>query len=528
MSIIITSTSDKQEYKNKNLINIGTNAKCDFVIELKYDLIFSVQYNEEKNIFQVTNNFKNSNILYKGKQFQKILIEEGICRITFKDSDEFIEIKADNADGRVSLTDEELKDLYGEDSLSEARVKIEKTREPIEKARVAIMKQISYPITELKSKIKSVWRTSLVLHIALFFSALLSSFALANYLMGLTVQESARHVYLSTNIQVWIAYTFIVFGICMMLKQGVYLLYNERLVKNTTAVSKMAKHFMLWISSIFIVGIYAVNIIYYSVMSEFFGFALFITMFFIGAMTALAIACGYFKANSAAYGLMLHQYEFREDFEAVLKAYRIWIERYANSQTSVKIRNIKDKLFSLQVKSGIELLAGILTAPFLAYGVSNTLAMCFPEAAGWVRISGLRFSPVFLVLATSLIIFAFFAFVNAFVVSKKIQASQVIKQDGFSDFLHHGVSIYGIEGVRKLESDFKLYMGIACSIIFIEFMMNISYFLTENGEEIKGVFLSFVAALVPTALLIAETLMLASTKFDIHVCDEFIAKLDKE
>ena len=70
----------------------------------------------------------------------------------------------------------------------------------------------------------------------------------------------------------------------------------------------------------------------------------------------------------------------------------------------------------LQLKSIGEIFLGILTAPFLAYGVSNTLAMCFPEAAGWIRISGLRISPVFLVLATFMIIFAFFAFVNAFFV----------------------------------------------------------------------------------------------------------------
>ena len=70
------------------------------------------------------------------------------------------------------------------------------------------------------------------------------------------------------------------------------------------------------------------------------------------------------------------------------------------------INNIKDKIFSLQIKSIGETLLGIATAPVLAYGVSNTLAMCFPEAAGWIRISGLRFSPVFLTLATFMIIYS--------------------------------------------------------------------------------------------------------------------------
>jgi hypothetical protein len=185
-------------------------------------------------------------------------------------------------------------------------------------------------------------------------------------------------------------------------------------------------------------------------------------------------------------------------------------------------------MFNLQIKSGFEILVGILTAPFLAYGVSNTLAMCFPEAAGWVRISGLRISPVFLVLATFLIIFAFFTFVSAFTASKKIQGSQVIKQDGFSDYIQHGVTIYGLEGIRRLEFEKRRSFAMAISIILIEFSMNVSYFMTEIGGDLNGILLSIVAALVPTALLIAETVMMSQTRFEVTSCDELIAKLDKD
>ena len=75
-----------------------------------------------------------------------------------------------------------------------------------------------------------------------------------------------------------------------------------------------------------------------------------------------------------------------------------------------KINTVKSNLVNNQMKMVLEAFIGLLTAPFLAYGVSNTLASCFPEAANWVRISGLRFSPIFLVLASFLIIFAFFSF----------------------------------------------------------------------------------------------------------------------
>ena len=157
----------------------------------------------------------------------------------------------------------------------------------------------------------------------------------------------------------------------------------------------------------------------------------------------------------------------------------------------------------------------------------NTLAMCFPEAAGWIRISGLRISPVFLVLATFLIIFAFFAFANAFLNSKKIAGSNVLKQDGFSNYLQHGVEIYGIEGVNRLNREMRRSFLIGCIIIGIEFTMNASYFMGEIGGDLGGMLLSGLAALVPTALLIAETFMLSSTQFETYACDEIVAKIDR-
>jgi hypothetical protein len=154
--------------------------------------------------------------------------------------------------------------------------------------------------------------------------------------------------------------------------------------------------------------------------------------------------------------------------------------------------------------------------------------MCFPEAAGWMRIGGLRFSPIFLVLATFLIIFAFFAFVSAFTTHKKIGASDIIKQDGFSNYLSHGIDIYGLEGTKKLDSEMRRYVCVGLAIILIEFSMNISYFTQEIGSDMKGLFISCVAALVPTALLIAETIMLSHTKFEIFASEELIARIDND
>ena len=69
---------------------------------------------------------------------------------------------------------------------------------------------------------------------------------------------------------------------------------------------------------------------------------------------------------------------------------------------------------------------------------------------------------------------------------------------------------------------------IGLCIIFIEFSMNISYFMQEIGGDLGGLLLSCVAALVPTALLIAETYMLSQTKFETYVCDGVLAKYDRD
>ncbi|HCB11921.1 MAG TPA: hypothetical protein DEO94_07330 [Cyanobacteria bacterium UBA11991] len=185
-------------------------------------------------------------------------------------------------------------------------------------------------------------------------------------------------------------------------------------------------------------------------------------------------------------------------------------------------------MLNLQIWQTVEILLGLITAPFLAYGVSNTLAMCFPEAAGWLRIGGIRFSLIFLVLATFLIIFAFFSFVSGFTTKKKISASEIIKQDGFSNYLTHGTEIYGLEGTKKLDEEMRRFFIIGIAIIIIEFTMNVSYFIQEMGSGFSAMFVSTVAALVPTALLLAETVMLSHTKFETVASDELLAKTDGE
>ncbi len=535
MAIVISTTQGEKVFTDKDVLNIGTNPNCDVVLNLDFDVLLTLQYADGK--CSIMNNFQSDRVLFKGQPVKRVEVRN-VCRLMFGGTDEFLSVKITSevpahsktitSIGKEDLTEEDIRGLYGQDVNAVTKVKLEKQLEDLENVRVSITKQVAFHINDLKNKLSANAKTSIFLHIAMFLSAMICAFGVSNYLMGLSIKESANFLHLPTNIKVWALYTIMIYGICLLLKQGIYLYLQSGLQKEVSRSAKLGQGFMLIFSLIFCLGIYVVNLVYYMNLNDFLTFAIFISFFFSGIMAVLAISCGYFKCNASEWTATLDKFEYREDFESIIKSYRQWIERYVNSLSNSKIQYIKDKMFNLQLKSAGETIVGILTAPFLAYGVSNTLAMCFPEAAGWVRISGLRISPVFLTLATFLIIFAFFTFVNAFLCTKKIQGSQVIKQDGFSDYQHHGVTIYGLEGVRRLNSEKSRSLWIACSIIFIEFSMNISYFMTEIGGDMQGIFLSLVAALVPTALLIAETLMLSQTKFEIYACDELLAKVDKD
>ena len=243
----------------------------------------------------------------------------------------------------------------------------------------------------------------------------------------------------------------------------------------------------------------------------------------------LGLFSGFTKNIIAETGEELDGYESREDFQAVVKDYQQWITLFVNNIGRKKLKDIKEKIFSLNIKAGFEYFLGIITAPFLAYGVSQTLAECFPEAAAWVRLSaGFKFSPIFLVLATFMIVFAFHCFATSFATTKRMLASNVIKQDGFSDYAVHGVVLHGVESCKNLKKEAKKFFFIAIAVVFIELAMNVSYFIGVMGGDVMGMVLSFIAASVPTAILIMETTMLGNTKFDIIIREELIEKVDKD
>lgn len=548
MAILLCCSNQKKVF-NKPTIIIGSTKECDFVVNIGNEKLI-LQYSQAKGKYILVNKFANPMILFKGNNVSSPLIVDNVLKLTVKNSTEYIVFKVVELPvaqtvatakeqevvsvkqsaptvAQVTKNEDTALNQISQDSVVLHSPSVQQSQDEIEKSqleaqRSSVIKQVGFAINDIKNRLSLNNKTSVFMHIALLFSSFVTAFGVSNFITGLKIEETSNFINLPTNIKVLVIFTILVYGICLTLKQGIFLHYQS--AKFPKSGKTNAQTFLLSISTVFFIGLYAINLAYYIHINI--GFAILMSLFFVGLSAILSSICGYYKCTGHAMAYELDKYEYREDFEVIMNNYRRWIDKYINSFTDAKIEKLKDKLFFLQIKSVGETILGLFTAPFLAYGVSNTLAMCFPEAAGWISVSGIRFSPVFLVLATCLIIFAFFSFVNAFLNIRKVQASQVIKHDGFCDYLSHGVEIYGIQAVRRLESEKIRSLCIGCAIIFIEFTMNMSFFATEIGGNLQGLLLSVIAALLPTALLIAETYMLSQTKFDICAIDDLLTKKD--
>ena len=532
MAFTIVTKYGEKTFADKELVNISSRQGADVQLNLGFDFLLTVQCDINTNKCTLLNQFNNKNFLFKGMTLPAKLDIEKVCKIMVANSDEFITIKVIGSSSNrqiaeEKITENDIKAIYGNEVNASAKLLVEKRKGEIEEARVSIIKEVGARINDLKRKISMNSKGGIFLHFALLLASLVCAFGVSNYLTGLPLNDAGSVIQMPTNMKLIFVYALIVYGVGLILKQGIFL-YLQNQIGSDSVTSRVAEKFMIVLSLIFYSAIYLINVLYYISPKTFPVFAVLISLFFVGTALTLALACGYYKHGSVETKKELDEIEYREDFERVIKEYQQWIERFINTLSKTKINNIKDKLFGLQIKSIGEICLGIITAPFLAYGVSNTLAMCFPEAAGWVRISGLRLSPVFLVLATFMIIFAFFAFVNGFLCGKKVQASNVLKQDGFSNYLQHGVEIFGLEGNKRLDREMRKSFVIGLCIIAIEFTMNISYFMGEIGGDLMGLITSLLAALVPTALLIAETYMLSGTKFETYACSELVSKIDRD
>lgn len=392
----------------------------------------------------------------------------------------------------------------------------------IEKQRVTIIKEIGYKILALKNNIKTFNVISLLLNVAILILSAACAFGLSNYMLGLSPEISDSEINLVTNFWFFGACAFVLFAIVSAFRISVSSLYI--FYSNPAKKFEKQPHFQKFVvfnTLICLIAVYVINLLYYKEIYDIF-IAIFISFIFAGTLIACAVIAAFYKYRLKILQMELIDCEFRQDVESVFKNYRRFILDRISKLSENKIDAVKKRLSNYRFRMFIEAFIGLVTVPFLAYGVSNSLAMCFPESAYWLRLSGFRFSPVFLLLAIFFVIFAFLLFVKTFTLTKQIKGSESIKFDGFIDYETQGVTLFGLDSVRNLESERKFVLFLACFIIVIEFSMNISYYLNVSDGGFAGLFLSAACAFVPTLLLITQAVFLGSTIYKIKNCENLL------
>ena len=555
MKVTITSKNSEKVFNDSNVINIGTAPNCNYKLDLGFDLVISLQ-KADNGKWQIYNTSKSDKVLFRGQPIGNSIEIGSLCKLMIADTDEFISIKitAAGTNPKVvpgslelanrknaerikkvenkrtismiedeDLNEQDIEALYGTGIGAQAKIKIDRRKADIERRRALITKEIAYKANYLRNKLG---QNELILAFLNFFIVFVP-FAMAFILKDI-IRLDSLNGQLQNRILFLVAVAFIV--ISLILKLGQFLTLQNKNKKNVSQSTKTIQGLCM-LSGFGIFGL----ILVFSVaelMSHIYQLPLLIPQMLI-ATSFLCIFLAIFAAITqntiAEAGEELDGYESREDFQAVVKDYQQWITLYVNNVSKKKLKDIGNKIFNLEVKAGMEYVVGVITAPFLAYGVSQTLAECFPEAAGWIRLAeGFKFSPIFLALAVFMIVFAFHCFATSFATTKRLYASNVIKQDGFSDYNVHGVVLHGVESSKNLKKEAKKFFIIALCVVFIEITMNVSYFIGVMGGDVMGMILSFVGALLPTAILIMETTMLGNTKFEIIIREELLEKVDKD
>lgn len=555
MKVTITSKNNEKVFNDSNVINIGTAPGCHFKLNLDFDLIISLQ-KLDSGKWQIVNNFKSDKVLFRGQPIGSSIEIGSLCKLMIADSDEYISIKitaagtnpkvvpgslelanrknaerikkAENRKTITMIEDEELNEqdietLYGKGVGAQTKIKIDRKKADIERRRALVTKEIAYKANYLRNKLV---QNELILAFLNFF-IIFVPFAMAFILKDI-IRLDSLNGQLQNRILFLAAIAFIV--VTMILKLGQFLALQNKGKAKVSQSSKAIQSLCLLSGG----GIFAAVMLFSLVELSLhtYSLPLLIPQMLIGCSFLcifLAVFAAITQNTVAETGEELDSYESREDFQAVVKDYQQWITLFVNNITRKKLKDISNKIFNLEIKAGIEYVVGVITAPFLAYGVSQTLAECFPEAAGWIRLAeGFKFSPIFLALAVFMIVFAFHCFATSFATTKRVLASNVIKQDGFSDYNVHGVVLHGVESSKNLKKESKKFFLIALAVVFIEITMNVSYFIGVMGGDVMGMILSFVAALLPTAILIMETTMLGNTKFEIIIREELLEKVDKD
>ena len=93
MAVIITSKNNEKVFSDKNFIIIGSNSDCGYPVDVDFDLILTVKYDENLNKCVVVNDFANPKVLFRGEPFLGKLVVDKFCKLKFAGSEDFLGIK---------------------------------------------------------------------------------------------------------------------------------------------------------------------------------------------------------------------------------------------------------------------------------------------------------------------------------------------------------------------------------------------------------------------------------------------------
>ena len=92
MRVVIASKDNEKVFNDLNVINIGTAPNCNYKLNLDFDLIFSLQ-KQDNGKWQVINNFKSDKILFRGQPIGSSIEIGSLCKLMIAGTDEFVSIK---------------------------------------------------------------------------------------------------------------------------------------------------------------------------------------------------------------------------------------------------------------------------------------------------------------------------------------------------------------------------------------------------------------------------------------------------
>lgn len=92
MDIIISSNNNERIFSGRNVISIGTNAGCNFRLDLDYEVLITIQFDFSIQNYIILNTFGNKNVLFRSEPLRRLELGS-INRISFKYSDENLNIK---------------------------------------------------------------------------------------------------------------------------------------------------------------------------------------------------------------------------------------------------------------------------------------------------------------------------------------------------------------------------------------------------------------------------------------------------